>query len=280
MAALPDAADAPFGAFAPDALACLVLGKRRFDRPRRAWPLRRKIGKAWLQRSGRVFDIGFQGFRLRLHPASNAGDEGIVLNGIHGEEDEFARVAARAAEFENFIDIGANIGLYSLIAARALPAGRPVVAFEPDPQTARRLRTNLAFNDAGRVTVIEAAVSPETGEMSIYQPAHNIGCTSANKRFDHWVELKVPTLRLSDALAAEGITRIGMLKIDIEGFEDQALMPYLDTMPAESWPRYILIEVCHHKYWKRDVVADLRARGYREVFRNTRNMHFEFGEAA
>lgn len=279
MAAVPDAAEAPFGVYAPDGLARFILGKRNFDRPRRAWPLRRKIGKAWLHRTGRIFDIAFQGFRLRLHPASNAGDEGIVLNGIHGEEDEFARVAARVAEFENFIDIGANIGLYSLIAARALPAGRPVVAFEPDPQTARRLRSHLAFNGVDRVTVVEAAVSPETGELSIYQPAHNIGCTSANKRFDDWVELKVPTLPLADALAAQGISRIGMLKIDIEGFEDQALLPYLDTMPAESWPRYILIEVCHHKYWKRDAVAELLSRGYREVFRNTRNRHFERGAA-
>jgi FkbM family methyltransferase len=139
---------------------------------------------------------------------------------------------------------------------------------------------HLALNAADRVVVIEAAVSPEKGEMSIWQPAHNIGCTSANKRFDDWVELKVPTLPLADALAGLGIGRIGMLKIDIEGFEDRALLPYLDTMPSESWPRYILIEVCHHKYWQRDTVAELRAHGYREVFRNARNMHFEYGGAA
>jgi hypothetical protein len=80
---------------------------------------------------------------------------------------------------------------------------------------------------------------------------------------------------LADALADLGIDRIGMLKIDIEGFEDRALLPYLDKMPKESWPRYILIEVCHGKSWKRDVVAELAAKGYAEVYRNRRNIHFE-----
>ena len=279
MQTIPDAADAGFGTFAPDWWACFVLGKRSFDRPRRAWPLWRKISRAWLHRTGRIFDIGFMGFRLRLHPATNAGDEGIVLSGIHGEEDEFERVAERVAGYENFIDIGANIGLYSLIAARNMPNDCPIIAFEPDPKMARRLKSHLAFNDAGKVKVIEAAVSPENGELAIFQPAGNAGCTSANKRFDDWLELKVPCVTLADALSGLGIHRIGMLKIDIEGFEDQALLPYLDTMPADSWPRYILIEVCHNRFWKRDTVAELVARGYREVYRNTRNQHFERADA-
>jgi FkbM family methyltransferase len=272
---LPDLEEAPFGTYSPDATARLVLGKRDFDRPRRAWPLWRKLGRAWLHRSRRIFDVTFQGFRLRLHPATNAGDEGIILNGIHGEEDEFARVVERVAAYENFIDIGANIGLYSLLAARNLPEGRPIIAFEPDPGTAQRLRTNLALNGVSRVEIVQAAVSPERGEMSIYQAPHSIGLTSANKRFDDWTEQKVPTIPLAEALAERGIERIGMLKIDIEGFEDRALLPYLDKMPPEAWPRYILIEVCHNKYWQRDVVAELRGKGYREVFSNIRNLHFE-----
>ena len=274
-ATLPDLDEAPFGTFSPDTIARLVLGKRDFDHPRRALPLWRKLGKLWLRRSNRIFDVSFLGMRLRLHPATNAGDEGIVLNGIHGEEDEFARVVARVADYENFIDIGANIGLYSLLAARHLPEGRPIVAFEPDPGTAQRLRLNLALNGVSRVAVVEAAVAPERGEMSLYQAPHSVGLTSANRRFDDWVEERVPTVPLAEALAERGIDRIGMLKIDIEGFEDRALMPYLESMPPESWPRYILIEVCHGRYWQRDVVAELRSRGYRPVFDNVRNMHFE-----
>ncbi|HMS94487.1 MAG TPA: hypothetical protein PKA03_04600 [Tabrizicola sp.] len=109
-------------------LSRLVPGKRSFDRPRRAWPRWRTFGKRWLHRSSRTFDVTFHGFKLRLHPAGNAGDAGFVLNGIHGEEDEFARVAARVAEFETFADNGADVGRYCLIPERHLPEGRSVVA--------------------------------------------------------------------------------------------------------------------------------------------------------
>lgn len=280
MESLPDTTAAPFGVYAPDALARFVVGTDNFDRVHRPWALRRKLGKLWLRRSRRIFDLTFLGFKLRLHPATNAGDMGIVLNGIHGEEDEFARVAERIGDYENFIDIGANIGLYSLIAARGLPPGRPILAFEPAPDTALRLRANLAFN-AGteRVEVIEAALGDQPGDLTLARGGSNIGGTSAVKPGGAGEQIHVRCLRLPDVLAARGIARIGMLKIDIEGFEDRALLPVLDVMPPEAWPRYILIEVCHSRYWKRDVVAELKTRGYREVYRNSRNIHFAREEA-
>lgn len=278
MTVFDDMATKPFGAFAPTAMARFVLGVRDFDRPHRLWFWRRKLCKKWLRKSGLIFDLSFRGFKLRLHPASNVGDEGIVLNGIHGEEDEFDRVAARAAEFENFVDIGANIGLYSLIAAQAMPEGRRIIAFEPAPDTLARLNANLTFNNVSRVEVVQAALSEEPGEMELFRPPNNLGGTSATKRFDHWAPIKVPTLRLDQALKARGIDRIGMLKIDIEGYEDRALLPYMDVMPRDAWPRYILIEVCHGRFWKRDVVAELKAKGYTEVFQNTRNIHFALQE--
>jgi FkbM family methyltransferase len=277
MDRIPDAATAPFGAFAPDDTAKRILGTSEFDHPHRPWALRRKLGRVWLRRSGRVFDVVFHNLRLRLHPATNAGDMGIVLNGIHGEEDEFERVAQRVAKYENFIDIGANIGLFSLIAARYLPEGRPIVAFEPSAETAERLRTNLAFNAAERVQVLEAAVAEEPGVLRLYRSPTNIGGTSAVGKPGGTIEIEVRKVVLADALNELGISRIGMLKIDIEGFEDRALLPYLDVMPEDSWPRYILIEVCHGNFWNRDVVAELESKGYRAVYRNRRNVHFALG---
>lgn len=272
---LPNAESAPFGTFAPTRAAQLILGTTDFDRPHRRWPLRRKIGKIWLRKSEHIFDIRYQGLRLRLQPASNVGDEGIVLNGIHGEEDEFAVVQERVADYENFIDVGANIGLYSLIAARQLPSDRPVVAFEPDRDTASRLRSHLQFNgESDRVRIVEAAVGEQDGVLALFRPPFNIGGTSAHRRFPHWIETHCTVVTLAGALSNLKIERIGMLKIDIEGFEDQALLPFLESASSSAWPRYILIEVCHRQFWKGDVVAALRERGYREVFRNTRNLHF------
>lgn len=275
MRATPDMDAAGFGAFAPDTLAHFVLATFDFDRPHRAWPLHRKLAKRWLRTSDKIFDVTFRGLRLRLHPSVNVGDEAIVLNGIHGEEDEFDIVLAKAAQYENFIDIGANIGLFSLLAAKAMPKASPVVAFEPAPDTCERLRTHLAFNGlSDRVTVVNAAVAEATGILELFRPPNNQGGTSATKRFDHWETIKVPKVTLADALGQLGIDRIGMLKMDIEGFEDSALMPYIDVMPRESWPRYILSETCHNRFWKRDMVSELKSLGYKVVYANQRNMHF------
>ncbi|MEF3048156.1 FkbM family methyltransferase [Pseudotabrizicola sp. L79] len=279
MRSSPDISAAPFGAFAPDGWAYLVMATFSFDRPHRTWPLHRKLAKRWLRASEKAYDVCFRGLRLRLLPSSNAGDEGIVLNGIHGEEDEFDRVIERVAEYDNFIDIGANIGLYSMLAGRILPPDRPIIAFEPAPDTFERLKTHLAFNGmSDRVTVINAAVAEAPGELALFRPPHNQGGTSATKRFDHWQEIKVSKVTLADALNDLGIDHIGMLKIDIEGFEDSALLPYFDVMPPKAWPRYILTEVCHRRFWKRDLVAELRAFGYREVYSNQRNIHFALDE--
>jgi FkbM family methyltransferase len=63
-------------------------------------------------------------------------------------------------------DLGANIGLFSLIAARAVgPSGR-VFSFEPDPENAERLRRNVQRNACSNVTVVEAGVWSTSGYLS------------------------------------------------------------------------------------------------------------------
>lgn len=264
---IPSYEEYPFGFFVPDRAAQLILGVSDFDVPHKVWPLRRKLGKYWLRRSPRVFDITYQGFKLRLHPASNVADEGIVLNGVHGEEDEFSIVRNLVSQYENFIDIGANIGLYSLIAAHVLPVGRPIVSFEPDPKVVGRLKNHLHFNGFhDRVTIVNSAVGETDGELKIYRPPFNMGGISAHKRFDHWIESSATMMTLFSALNKLKINRIGMLKIDIEGFEDRALLPFFKEASRDCWPRYILIEVCHGRLWKSDAVKILLSIGYRQVF--------------
>jgi hypothetical protein len=52
------------------------------------------------------------------------------------------------------------------------------------------------------------------------------------------------------------------MKIDIEGYEDQALFPYFEKAPQIFWPRVIVIEDCHKSDWKRDVISHMEDRGY------------------
>jgi FkbM family methyltransferase len=77
-------------------------------------------------------------------------------------------------------DLGANIGLFSLLAARLVGAGGKVFSFEPDASIAVRLRRNIARNRFENVTVIEAGVWSTTGDMKFItldssSPDHGLG---------------------------------------------------------------------------------------------------------
>ena len=62
-----------------------------------------------------------------------------------------------------------------------------------------------------------------------------------------------------------------LLKIDIEGFEDQALTPFFENADAALWPRAILIEIAHQAIWQNDLISLLASNGYSEIFRTAEN---------
>jgi FkbM family methyltransferase len=79
-----------------------------------------------------------------------------------------------------FYDLGANIGLFSLLAARLVGAGGKVFSFEPDASVAARLRRNVARNGFENVTVVEAGIWSTSGDVNFIaanpaSPDHGLG---------------------------------------------------------------------------------------------------------
>jgi FkbM family methyltransferase len=114
-----------------------------------------------------------------------------------------------------FCDVGANIGIITLFAARRVgPRGR-VIAFEPTPANAEILRRNIALNGYGNVTVIQKAVFDAPGTARLYLSEYR-GCHSLfpgpNRSSGEMIE--VETVRL-DSLPE--ISQVDVLKIDAEG---------------------------------------------------------------
>lgn len=122
-----------------------------------------------------------------------------------------------------FLDVGANIGLYSLVAAQRVgPLGR-VCAFEPVPATAARLRQQLALNDLANITVEELAVGNAPGPVALYlPPAGNSGMASL---YAYTNELRPPISVAATTLDAytSGWPAVRLIKMDIEGAEWLAL---------------------------------------------------------
>lgn len=137
--------------------------------------------------------------------------------------------AAACRDAGTVLDIGANSGLYALIAATVAPRAR-VVAFEPLPQALGYLRANVALNElAQRVRIVPEAVSDACGEADFYVPAGNEGLlemsASLNPEFrpQHADVLKVPVTTIDGFVRAQALNDVSVLKIDVESQEHRVL---------------------------------------------------------
>lgn len=110
-----------------------------------------------------------------------------------------------------FFDIGGHIGLIGCQVA--VQRGDAIIhAFEPHPRVAAQYRKNMQLNDVSGV-VVEAAASSRAGTVEFSLDSHSIGRGATT----------VPTLRLDDYIAENGIDRIDVMKLDVEGHELEAL---------------------------------------------------------
>ncbi len=121
-----------------------------------------------------------------------------------------------------FVDIGANIGWFTLAAARLVgPTGR-VIAIEATPPTADVLRANVAMNGHRNITIHDVAVSDAAGSLRInHMHATNAGMNSIRagaETDEYWT---VPAERLDALIGAE--QEVGLVKMDVEGAEVMAL---------------------------------------------------------
>ncbi len=131
-----------------------------------------------------------------------------------------AYIASRLPEEGTLVDVGAHVGFVVLAAAAGRPRAR-IVALEPHPGNRASLLRNLALNPGVRVEVEGVAAGRSPGSARL---------TDANEGTDYHrivagaaggVEVEVETL---DGIAeARGIERIDVLKLDIEGYEPEAL---------------------------------------------------------
>ena len=136
----------------------------------------------------------------------------------------FANILRRWKGPYVFLDVGANVGLYSLIAAQSGRASR-VVGFEPDPSSAELFRRNVAANRLD-VEVVQAAVSSTPGSATLFVPIGHSGRSSLSQVEAEAVPMIVPVLAgedLAEVLWRGSVARDVLIKIDVEGHEHQVL---------------------------------------------------------
>lgn len=122
------------------------------------------------------------------------------------------------------VDAGANVGFYTLLAARLLEGSGRVWAFEPAPATFAILRDNVQVNgflESGVAELRQQAVSDRSGAADLFVFADNSGHNTLYRPQDGIPSVSVPMVTLDEALAAE--PRVDFVKIDTEGAEPAVL---------------------------------------------------------
>lgn len=131
-------------------------------------------------------------------------------------------------------DIGANIGLYTVIAARKVgPIGK-VFSFEPEAENFDLLSKNVELNKFENTTLINSALSDTSGERDLYLSKDNKGHYSFSDDSFADTKISVKTNTFDEYMKKYGSPKIDLIKMDIEGAEPLALDGMKETIKRNS----------------------------------------------
>lgn len=269
----------PFGSYAPAGLnVALIRISHMWPRPiaRLAAEALKRIYAA----SAQPLDLEVEGARFRFYLADNYTEKKYAFTPWRYDTKERSYIRNNLPRDGVFVDIGANVGVYSLTAARQLGEGGRLLAFEPNPPTMARLGFNV---EATRriavkwpaIELLPLGVSSKDECLSLHINDHNLGNCSIAKDTgsNNGGVINIQCRPLLDVLVERNVSKIDILKIDIEGAEDIALSPFLEKAPESLLPKHILIENSEHQ-WKMDLFGLIQEKGYRLVFKNRLNSVF------
>jgi FkbM family methyltransferase len=150
-------------------------------------------------------------------------------------------------ERDNFIDVGAHVGRYSIMAAKRIGSLGRVIAIEAHPETFELLNKNIKLNGLANVTTINAVATSEKGKVKLFLPGQDSGLTVYNtiminraKPTENFLEVEANTL--DNILSEYSMHRVNYLKIDVEGAELEVLKGAVNTLSSNK-DLTLLIEV-------------------------------------
>ena len=215
-------------------------------------------------------DITYHDIKFRLYPHNNTIESKILVSSRLREGKELEIISGFIKNGGVFLDIGANIGYYSLMAAKL--GATKIIAVEPNPIVLDRFKTNIKFNRFGRkIKTFQIGIGAKKATMELRLSHIDMGSSSIINSKLNSDKIQIKIIPLSELLKKEGITRVDVLKIDIEGFEDRALFPYFETLDKNLYPRLILMEDSSQTDWERNIFDWLLANGYRVLARTRGN---------
>jgi FkbM family methyltransferase len=171
---------------------------------------------------------------------------------------------------DSFIDGGANIGYYSLMASKLVGQKGSVYAFEPTPATFKRLCDNISLNELQNVKPYQMGLGSDDGELEYFisniNPVNNSFVKSELNSHPGSNVIKVKIARL-DTIFPDGIDNLSVIKLDVEGYENEVILGAKNLIqksrPAIIFEFYYPIVVKRYKNHNQ-IFDSLKALGYSE----------------
>jgi FkbM family methyltransferase len=206
----------------------------------------------------------YHGVRLRRYPDSQ-GARSLAYYGTYPIYDPMKFCDRFLRQGDAFLDIGANIGLFTCLAAAIVGESGRVDCFEASSKNFKRLKENIALNGWSHVYAQHLALGPEEGQISFTADADEIGhvlsiaVTSAGQTEEVSVDA------LDNVFAADDPAYI-LGKIDIEGYELPCLrgaVRHLEKMNPPIW--FFEANGASRRYGisEHELFAFFRSRGFR-----------------
>ena len=207
------------------------------------------------------------GFTLILPPVWR-GTAKLLFSYRDRFEPELRWVGQTLGPGDVFVDVGANLGVYTLAAARSVGRDGLVLAFEPSDQVYSYLRRSIGLNRCANVVSTKLALSDKKGEARLYRS--RIGSDSLENPRPDSDSLEgpgpdydvVPTDTLDHVIASHDPERIRCIKIDVEGAELSVLRGAAGTLRRYRPDIILEVNPDTQRFGSDEIVAALESFGY------------------
>ena len=173
------------------------------------------------------------------------------------------------------LDVGSNIGNHALYYSRIF---RKIIAFEPNPIACKLIEASLLKNKIGNVELISSAVGTENKKQKLYVYDSNLGGASLNLKEgvskDEYLEVDVCVGDMAVKRSTEHNDKIPFIKIDVEGFEAEAIKGLRDTIQRHKPVIAIELTLKTNNKASLKAIKALRELGYRYFYILSRKRKF------
>ena len=214
-------------------------------------------------------DIYFKKCAYRIYGENNLIEYGILLDQKYNCLDlEFLLEGSNIDS--NFVDLGSNIGLYSQPLALASPHGI-VLSIDANPLMKSRLLFNIKATAVKNIQFVLSAVSNKIGKGSLKIRKDDIAIVAV----DETIQSNIKINTLENIIKENNLKSIYGLKIDIEGHEDKALVPFLLNTTESLLPKKIVIEKLSKYSDYPECTLAFKKLNYKLISRSKNNSFYE-----